>query len=376
MIAVIGKITYSYTPENWSQEEFLRLGGFTIVFLNYNTGWFLEKSVPSALNQDFPQLEMFFMDDASPDGSGDVLERIVRGYRGRHKVTVVRNDENQYITGQWNIVAKLASGNWLGMFCGDDVAYPDRVSRVAEQISLHPTIRGICTSADEVVRNKLTGEGVPVSKPQYTRPSYLAPGNSTDVYQYFCYGCTAFWHKSLFVDPLPKVPFDDGYLHLRTFILNRRSQDPVFFYAGKLKTIEYSVGIGVCGEGVELPTSGTHEIRRWYLETSRFCKFLKGALATFSAALAYADEKQVDASFKDPFVRPMWNMRIESASPFERFALLPALVSFMADRKVEHKKKVGLWRTYWHMTLSRSFGLWVPAIMRFVVAKLRNGMYR
>ena len=147
---MVGEITYNYTPESWSQERFLALGGFTVVFLNYNKARFIERSVASALNQDFPLLEMFFMDDASTDGSGDTMERLVREYRGRHKVTVVRNEVNQYITGQWNIVAKLATGNWFGMFCGDDESYPNRVSLVAKRIRQYPSLRGLCMNGNRV----------------------------------------------------------------------------------------------------------------------------------------------------------------------------------------------------------------------------------
>ena len=62
-----GKISYIYTPEDWDQNQFLSLGGFTVVFLNYNKKSFIERSVESALSQDFPLCEMFFMDDASTD---------------------------------------------------------------------------------------------------------------------------------------------------------------------------------------------------------------------------------------------------------------------------------------------------------------------
>ena len=140
-----GEITYTRTPENWSQAEFLRLGGFTVVFLNYNKAAFIERSVAGALAQDFPLCEMFFTDDASTDGSGDTMEKLVRVYSGRHKVTVVRNTVNRRITGQWNIVSRLATGNWLGMFCGDDVARPDRVTCAARRIAEYPTLKGLCT---------------------------------------------------------------------------------------------------------------------------------------------------------------------------------------------------------------------------------------
>jgi len=71
-------ITYTYRPSDWDQERFLALGGFTVVFLNYNKMKFIERSVKSTLEQDFPLLEMFFMDDASKDGSGEEMERLMK----------------------------------------------------------------------------------------------------------------------------------------------------------------------------------------------------------------------------------------------------------------------------------------------------------
>ena len=52
---------YCYTPEKWSHDEFISFGGFSVVFMNYNKGHYIEHSVKSALEQDYPYLEMIFM---------------------------------------------------------------------------------------------------------------------------------------------------------------------------------------------------------------------------------------------------------------------------------------------------------------------------
>ena len=101
-------VSYVYEPEKWDEAAWRETGAFTVVFLNFEKSKTIHKAVASALAQDYPFLEMFFMDDASSDGSGDVMEELVRAYRGRHKVSVVRNRTNVGITGQWNSVAKLA----------------------------------------------------------------------------------------------------------------------------------------------------------------------------------------------------------------------------------------------------------------------------
>ena len=249
----VGEVTFTYQPNTWNQERFLALGGYVVVFLNYNKKDEIRKSVLSALNQDFPLLEMLFMDDASTDGSGDIMEEIVRSTLhekgSRHKVMVVRNTVNQYITGQWNIAARLATGNWLGMFCGDDFSRPDRVSRTAEIIKKTPSLLGVCTAAG--LWDSATGKYLGVSK---SGSSYFALGtDSLEVLNNgFCtLGATAFWNRRLFERPLPRVPMDDTFLHYRCYLIGRGSPCPVWAYITDVVSVDYTVGTGVTTSAVK-----------------------------------------------------------------------------------------------------------------------------
>lgn len=244
---MVGEITYSYTPEDWDQERFLELGGFTVVFLNYNKAAFIEKSVASALNQDFERLEMFFMDDASPDGSGDTMEQLVRAYRGRHKVTVVRNTENQHITGQWNIVSKLATGNWYGMFCGDDVARPDRVTRASEIVKTYPTLLGFYTGGEERTTD---GELVGRYGDWLTDEEAKGTMNPTDflVEASSAVGATAFYHRRVFARQLTKAPLDDALLRWIAQWEGRESDALVWKTFKDIDTVDYTVGSGISSE--------------------------------------------------------------------------------------------------------------------------------
>ena len=205
---MIGRVTYSYTPKSWNQDDFIAGGGFSVVFLNYNKLPYIENSVASALDQDFDgPIEYFFMDDASTDGSGDRMEAIVRQYIGRHKVTVIRNTENQHIAGQWNIVSKMATGNWLGF----------------------------CTGVDG--RDAKTGEVVSVSSREYI--SYSKGDGIWDIVlmKTPIIGASAWWHRSLFVRPLRKAPLDD--VHLRWVLESscRNDTNPVWIYDGTVATV-------------------------------------------------------------------------------------------------------------------------------------------
>lgn len=237
-------ISYLSTPDGWSQERFLANGGFTVVFMNCNKGKYIERSVKSALDQDFPLLEMLFMDDASTDGSGDTMERLVREYAGRHKVAVIRNQNNHGISQQWNMAAKHATGEWLAMFCADDVARPDRISVSAALLKKFPYALGMCTNGAREDVNE-SGNGTPIFGDDRVltvsgRDMASIGRNATAVI-----GATAVWHRSLFDEPLPVVPLDDVALR---FVLQCKGCDTdgaVWICDGKTKSIVYGMNDGV-----------------------------------------------------------------------------------------------------------------------------------
>lgn len=358
----VGRVAYSYVPEDWAQEEFLRVGGFVVVFLNYNKRPYIEASVESALNQDFPRLEMFFMDDASTDGSGDVMEDLVRKYHGRHKVTVVRNEVNVYITGQWNVVSKLATGSWLGMFCGDDVAHPDRVSLVAERIRKYPTLRGISTAAVDM--DICTGKALPDS--HYVPRPYFAKG--TDTWEsldanFKCNGSTSFWHKSLFVNPIPRVPLDDNYIHFKIFVLNRGVNAPIYLYDSSIKTIDYSLGVGVCGSGIFCKSDDSPRMK-WITEISRYKSLVSKWAATMRRALDDARCMGVAPDDLMPFTCSLWGARIRSAGTGVRLALAFPLIAFVIRSGVPFGRKLSLVKRYCYFLAVEFFGLRVASIIR------------
>ena len=240
-------ISYEYLPDGWNQKKFFDLGGYTVVFLNYNKGSYIEESVQSVLAQNYPLLEMFFMDDASTDGSGDRMERIVRSYRGRHKLTVVRNQENKNICGQWNAVARLAKGNWFGMFCADDFAKPDRVSMVAEIISRHPTLLGVCTDLEDRLE-----DGSVVAHAHVRKEIYGYGSDSLESIirlKYPIIGASTFWHKSLFDKKLPNVPLDDVLLRCILQVRASKVDGPIWVWLPGLITVTYNKGgISTTGE--------------------------------------------------------------------------------------------------------------------------------
>ena len=66
----------------------------TLLVLFYKHQKFVEDTVAGALSQTYPNLEIIFSDDNSPDGTFDILKKAVEGYKGPHKVILNRNERN------------------------------------------------------------------------------------------------------------------------------------------------------------------------------------------------------------------------------------------------------------------------------------------
>src|ERR1039457_79441 len=102
---------------------------FTIIITSYNQIGFIKDAVDSALSQLCGEREVIVVDDASTDGSQDVLKQygdairlVCRETNGR--VSVARNDG-----------AALATGDYLVFLDGDDALMPWALNVYARIIS-------------------------------------------------------------------------------------------------------------------------------------------------------------------------------------------------------------------------------------------------
>lgn len=295
-----GKITYQREPNRWSIEKFRsHSGGVAAVFLNYNKRQTIEKAVAAVLEQDFPLLDIYFMDDVSTDGSFEVMEAAVKKYRGRHRVTVVKNSRNVGIAGQWNQVSKLSRATWFGMFCADDIAHLDRVSVSDRIIKKYPSARGVCTSRAPI--DFRTGEKLGYCRLPRTEIVVRGTDDPQSIdSRLYAVGCTSFWHRSLFENNLPAVMLDDEFLKWTLHLKEVGNPDPVWVFDGLQETVDYSIGDGVSSTGrlVEDANRQPQLPTLKYLERAKFLwKSLKDKsdqrkeTAAFSAVFAQKLEK-------------------------------------------------------------------------------------
>jgi glycosyltransferase involved in cell wall biosynthesis len=106
----------------------------SIVVPNYNSGATLERAIQSLIAQDWPDLELIFVDGASTDDSLQVARR----HAGRFAHLVSEPDRGQ--AHALNKGFRLAKGEILGWLCGDDELAPGAVRHVAEVFASRPEI--------------------------------------------------------------------------------------------------------------------------------------------------------------------------------------------------------------------------------------------
>ncbi len=103
----------------------------------------------SALAQTYP-CEVIVSDDSSGDGTLDAAREVLSGYPNAANVQLRSTTRNLGLCAHLNELAHLARGEILVCLSGDDVAYPQRVQRLAEAFMRHPQAQLIGSAVDDI----------------------------------------------------------------------------------------------------------------------------------------------------------------------------------------------------------------------------------
>src|SRR5712664_2587666 len=79
----------------------------SVTVVTYNSGRFIKRSLESVLEQQYPHLEVIVIDNASTDGTVDLLESF------EDKCRIHYNQENIGFAAAQNQAIALAGGEWI-----------------------------------------------------------------------------------------------------------------------------------------------------------------------------------------------------------------------------------------------------------------------
>lgn len=135
----------------------------SVVTPSFNQADFLERTIHSVLDQDYPNLEYIIIDGGSTDGSVD----IIRKFEKRLAFWVSEPD-----AGQANAINKglrLATGEWVAWQNSDDIFFPGAFSQLASAARKHPT-------ADLIIGNMdlIDAHDQVLRDMKYVKPTYEA----------------------------------------------------------------------------------------------------------------------------------------------------------------------------------------------------------
>ncbi len=103
----------------------------SVMIVTYNQKDFIADTIESVLNQHYSHLEIIIADDASTDGTVEIIQRYAMQYP--QTIIPIYNEKNVGITNNCNIAFFACSGEFIAILGGDDLFLP---GKLAAQVQL------------------------------------------------------------------------------------------------------------------------------------------------------------------------------------------------------------------------------------------------
>ena len=142
----------------------------SIVTPSFNQGLYLEETIQSVLNQDYPNIEYIIIDGGSTDGSVEIIKR----YEDR-----IGYWESEPDLGQTDAINKgfaLAKGEILAWLNSDDTYRPGAIREAVDYLYEHPEVGMVYGHAFYIDEEGEVVAQFPTAKTDYDK---LRRGNST-----------------------------------------------------------------------------------------------------------------------------------------------------------------------------------------------------
>lgn len=110
----------------------------SVTLVTYNSGRFIKKCLESVLAQKYPDLELIVIDNASTDGTTDILEPF------EDRCRIVYNQENVGFAAAQNQAIAMARGEWVLTLNPDVLLMPGFIKQLVEAGQIHPRIGSVC----------------------------------------------------------------------------------------------------------------------------------------------------------------------------------------------------------------------------------------
>lgn len=136
-----------------------RGGLVTVVVLSYNRREYLRETLESALAQTYQNFHVLIVDDASPDGAGDVAREYASRYPGR--VTAICKERQAGAVDSLNriVFPRCRESDYVAFLPHDDLWAPEKLERQIECFAADPELGLAFTEANIIdAEGRATGQ--------------------------------------------------------------------------------------------------------------------------------------------------------------------------------------------------------------------------
>src|SRR5579871_1624568 len=110
----------------------------SVTIVTYNSGRFIRRCLESVLEQKYPNLEVIIVDNASTDGTVDILEQF------SDRCRIHYNDENIGFAAAQNQAISLSSGEWVLTLNPDVLLLPNFIQALVDAGQMDPKVGTVC----------------------------------------------------------------------------------------------------------------------------------------------------------------------------------------------------------------------------------------
>jgi len=110
----------------------------SVTIVTYNSGRFIKRCLESVLEQKYPNLEVVVIDNASTDGTVDILEQF------QDRCRVYYNDENVGFAAAQNQAIGVTNGEWILTLNPDVLLLKNFIQALVDAAQLDPKVGTVC----------------------------------------------------------------------------------------------------------------------------------------------------------------------------------------------------------------------------------------
>ncbi len=110
----------------------------SVTIVTYDSGRFIKRCLETVLAQDYPNKEVIVIDNASTDGTVDILEQF------EDRCQIVYNEENVGFAAAQNQAINMSSGAWVLTLNPDVLLLGGFIQALVEAGHIHPKIGSVC----------------------------------------------------------------------------------------------------------------------------------------------------------------------------------------------------------------------------------------